>query len=71
MGVGADTADCKFLERGGSLPLAALPDSFEFDDARELLLLGLLECERLETLPSHGDSDPERFCCCSCFCCCC
>lgn len=64
-GVGADTADCIFLERGGSVLLPGLPLSLEFDVELfvELQLLGLRECERDESPLSPpqdgGVSDPD------------
>lgn len=56
-----DTADCKFRLDGSPVDTGLL-DPREFDDGLfvELQLLGLLEWDRLDVLPPHGDSEPER-----------
>lgn len=54
---GVETADCKFRDLDGSLL-----DVFEFEEPLfvELQLLGLIERDLLDELPSHGDSEPDR-----------
>ena len=58
---GVDTADCRLRDLVGSLLDTGLLERREFDEPLlvELQLLGLRECDRLDALPPHGDSEPD------------